>query len=241
MASAPPRACPHTALADAMACTRSLDEITPRASEVSGEMTTRWWTRWAVMAAAASESDARALTSRGSHWGWRPRSQWPRSTSSGTCSTKARSASRGVTMPTGWVFQRLVTITQFWLTVAIFRRASPNVAPRLQEGKPARGFATLATLVARTSRRTSGAKPMPQRTRAKSKEERMPAKFPLSSATTKWWQAISLRACDRMRTAASRSVSEGRTVESGKEEPGKRARPLPSHALTAVCGDTPPA
>mmetsp|Transcript_69687 Transcript_69687/g.185201 ORF Transcript_69687/g.185201 Transcript_69687/m.185201 type:complete len:214 (+) Transcript_69687:267-908(+) len=211
-----------------MACARSEEETTPTTSSVTGEVTTRWWREWFAMIRAAWASHVSEVTIRGCRLLWRPRNQCPTVTSNGTCSAKARSASRGVMTPCGpGLRPASSTSAQFCRARAMSPRAWPSVPPLGHTGRAARGFMTSATAAAPILLSTSS-RPVPplQSARTRSSAERTPRSPPDSSRTTRCRQEKSPRASTRSFSAASQSGVLLPTVMVSPKEAGQRARSL---------------
>mmetsp|Transcript_1145 Transcript_1145/g.3819 ORF Transcript_1145/g.3819 Transcript_1145/m.3819 type:complete len:300 (-) Transcript_1145:70-969(-) len=188
------------------------------------------------MICAAQASGMSEATIRGNSALLRPRIQCPTVTSSGTCSTKARIASRGVTTPcAAGQKSASVTSTQFWRASSMDLRACPRVPPLGHVGSAARGFMTSTTAACPILRPTSSMPgPELQKAPARSKEESMPRSLPAASRTKRCLQAKSPRAMARSLSAASQSGVLVRTVIASARDAGHRAMPLRSQAPAAI-------
>mmetsp|Transcript_95012 Transcript_95012/g.273500 ORF Transcript_95012/g.273500 Transcript_95012/m.273500 type:complete len:319 (-) Transcript_95012:171-1127(-) len=225
--------------AEPTACARSVDESTPASAPVTGDSTTRWCTAACAILAAHWRVGSPNITARGTQGQRSPRNQWPTGTEVGTCSTKARSASRGVMRPTrspGPASSPSATSTQFCRLVHINSRARDNGAELPKTGSLLRGFMSSAAVLQAVRRMTSRSVQLLQSARAKSKAERMPQSAPTSSRTTRCRKLTSALACSRMSLAASDRLAEDLRVTEGRRSPGPSPTCAFSHASMSSFG-----
>mmetsp|Transcript_18615 Transcript_18615/g.52974 ORF Transcript_18615/g.52974 Transcript_18615/m.52974 type:complete len:206 (+) Transcript_18615:31-648(+) len=141
--------------AEPTACARSVAETTP--ATPPGDITTRWWTACSTILVAQCCTESSVSTARNVQSLRRPRNHGPTCTDNGTCSTKARKASRGVTTPWRPEAARApsATRTQFCREERICRSTCSSGVVLLHTGSALCGFITSAAVLPPTLRATS--------------------------------------------------------------------------------------
>mmetsp|Transcript_95670 Transcript_95670/g.275680 ORF Transcript_95670/g.275680 Transcript_95670/m.275680 type:complete len:234 (-) Transcript_95670:410-1111(-) len=215
--------------AEPTACAKSVDESTPASAPVEADKTIKWCIDPRAIFAAQLRTGSSETTARGTQWLCNPRTQFPTATDGGTCSPKARRASRGVRTPSkslGRASLPSAISTQFCRVEFINSSACAMVEELAHTGSTVRCFMMSAAVVPLARRITSRSVQELQRARARSMADKMPRRPPTSSCTTssrttrcrKWASSL---ACSRKSLAASASVVDGGTVKASRMSPGR--------------------